>query len=939
MSNYSTLKASIDANIRKNGRQLITGPVLNAILKTVVDSLGDGYLFMGVASPSTNPGAPDQNVAYLAIEAGTYTHMGGYEVADGELSVFTYNGAWSKEILVDFYTKSETYTQAQVNQAIEAAISGKQDTISDLSEIRSGAALGATAYQKPSAGIPSTDMTQSVKNSLELANSSVQAEPIGSIIPPVNPSEFATKEEVSQLGQEVDENETEVIKRIGGEKTYQRTESYAGRQLFVDFPVKAGFTLTAKLVADGVTPSVGIRVRALRTDNQYYQLGNLTAVGGSVSLLLAKDIVSVDFYNNDAYTTQTIDIEAALVTEGEVLKEVGYQMVVPTVAENGKTVLFNEYKSEVLATTSSNYSITNSISVPAHSIIQTRAHGTNCRISQVTLNGYIPLVAGINDPDTIVGWTNNSDTPVNVAISYLTSFGLKVAIYKDVFTEILNTIPNIEDYGKLIDTTPSMNFVDGMVVFGEVKTNTFGNYQHSASPMSVKKGDVICIKEASSLYILAALYKTDASQTYAKHLLPGWESGTPETRYYIIDFDGYVGFCSGNNMTKFNFRKFSISEGVIPEIIKDKKEFIGMTATSEQTITVDSIGFCNITKSLAKRISGNGNATITFTLDKQAMGRCFSIGFRLPYAFQDVASMTLNGSNFAKSRSETRTASGKTYLLEGDHFHRCNFNVCDSKFSSFDIVVTSSEDWYFEISDGGVVNDDLPIIPIVVGYDIAYDYRATFPYNGDNISIYELHKRLNIPYYVALTGDQTVVNPEVAEAIESGLCERVFYGGGELANYWNKIDGSLSQQMILKKSAHEGMGTMYVVSQSVIDRNMCSAMINSGFDIIRHFFTSEKRKGEFGQMYGDNNVYYGGASALGNTALNRMMNYPQLWYAHGIGTPVNPDDPYAANYQDPTGANTIALFNIWKTMEARGELAVMKPSDWIAYLKQQSNSL
>ena len=56
------------------------------------------------------------------------------------------------------------------------------------------------------------------------------------------------EEEISQLGQRVDENEMEVIKRIGGEKTYQRTESYIGRIIDVAFPVKAGFTLTVKLV-------------------------------------------------------------------------------------------------------------------------------------------------------------------------------------------------------------------------------------------------------------------------------------------------------------------------------------------------------------------------------------------------------------------------------------------------------------------------------------------------------------------------------------------------------------------------------------------------------------------------------------------------------------------------------------------------------------------
>lgn len=43
---------------------------------------------------------------------------------------------------------------------------GKQDKITDLATIRSGAAKGATAYQKPSTGIPSTDLSQSVQQTL-----------------------------------------------------------------------------------------------------------------------------------------------------------------------------------------------------------------------------------------------------------------------------------------------------------------------------------------------------------------------------------------------------------------------------------------------------------------------------------------------------------------------------------------------------------------------------------------------------------------------------------------------------------------------------------------------------------------------------------------------------------------------------------------------------
>ena len=50
----------------------------------------------------------------------------------------------------------------------------KQDVISDLATIRSGAAAGATAYQKPSTGIPSSDMATGVQDALTAAGTAYQ---------------------------------------------------------------------------------------------------------------------------------------------------------------------------------------------------------------------------------------------------------------------------------------------------------------------------------------------------------------------------------------------------------------------------------------------------------------------------------------------------------------------------------------------------------------------------------------------------------------------------------------------------------------------------------------------------------------------------------------------------------------------------------------------
>ena len=54
------------------------------------------------------------------------------------------------------------------------ALAGKEDTISDLASIRSGASAGATAYQLPSAGIPKTDLASGVQDSLDAADTAYQ---------------------------------------------------------------------------------------------------------------------------------------------------------------------------------------------------------------------------------------------------------------------------------------------------------------------------------------------------------------------------------------------------------------------------------------------------------------------------------------------------------------------------------------------------------------------------------------------------------------------------------------------------------------------------------------------------------------------------------------------------------------------------------------------
>lgn len=98
MGNYKQLKAAITNVIKTNGTQSITGQVLQNTLLTMINSLGDNYQFVGVATTATNPGTPDQNVFYIAGE-GTYTNFSNLSIEPGELGVLKWNGSWSKDVL------------------------------------------------------------------------------------------------------------------------------------------------------------------------------------------------------------------------------------------------------------------------------------------------------------------------------------------------------------------------------------------------------------------------------------------------------------------------------------------------------------------------------------------------------------------------------------------------------------------------------------------------------------------------------------------------------------------------------------------------------------------------------------------------------------------------------------------------------------------------
>lgn len=117
--NYEQIKAAIRAVIKTNTDQDITGDILQQVLVSIVDAMGAGYQFMGVATPETNPGTPDAKVVYLAAAKAqtAFPNFGQIAISDG-LFVLAYASEWTAQ-------KVLAYSAIEDGNAVHYINSGK----------------------------------------------------------------------------------------------------------------------------------------------------------------------------------------------------------------------------------------------------------------------------------------------------------------------------------------------------------------------------------------------------------------------------------------------------------------------------------------------------------------------------------------------------------------------------------------------------------------------------------------------------------------------------------------------------------------------------------------------------------------------------------------------------------------------------------------------
>lgn len=127
---WSNLKKAISDVIKTNGNQEITGALLQQVLISITNSVGANATFMGVATPSTNPGLIDGPVFYIASTQGVYPNFDGFALSIPGLAIIknSNSGSWTGTViyktLQDFgssedFPVSQKFTTEQI-QAITA---------------------------------------------------------------------------------------------------------------------------------------------------------------------------------------------------------------------------------------------------------------------------------------------------------------------------------------------------------------------------------------------------------------------------------------------------------------------------------------------------------------------------------------------------------------------------------------------------------------------------------------------------------------------------------------------------------------------------------------------------------------------------------------------------------------------------------------------------
>lgn len=382
MADFSNIIQEINADINTNGSRQITGAKLNQVLRDMIAAvnaakqdpltidatptagstnpvqsggvywvlsnlIANGGLYGGVVGPSDSPTyGDDYRYCYLALQAGRYSNFNNYEVDSNALLFYWlgnnwgYISLWNTGQFINFMLglkadKVDGATQGNLAEldsegnptdsgiaagdvATTEDLADKQDVISDLATIRSGAALGATSIQSSEKGVASGVAT--LDSGGKVPQSQLPSY-VDDVLEYANLASFPATGESGKIYVALDTNKTY---RWSGSAYVEIAQGLAlGETSSTAFAGDRGKAIEDKIPSNASSSNKLATTADLPTIDNTIQQGSQNPVKGAALYQMEEQIYNTITASVDSLAEGKLDVPATAGTSGQVLTSDG----------------------------------------------------------------------------------------------------------------------------------------------------------------------------------------------------------------------------------------------------------------------------------------------------------------------------------------------------------------------------------------------------------------------------------------------------------------------------------------------------------------------------------------------------------------------------------------------------------------------------------------
>lgn len=436
----------------------------------------------------------------------------------------------------------------------------------------------------------------------------------------------------------------------------------------------------------------------------------------------------------------------------------------------------------------------------------------------------------------------------------------------------------------------------------------------------------------------------------SKEQLDNVQKSTALTHIYEVNDDEYVYKILHDGNIVFGIKLIDgkyVIDGIESNITSvESFSYSDIDLQSENANIADYNEYNNISNCRSKIITlPSGYSSITIVSNK-VINEQVSIPIKILQSEQIKISLAINAYNdegvrvfnidefkLAEETGANNSLTGYNYYILGNIWQRINLDCNGKSIKKIVIVFNCTAESKMLIGEKIVVGHELDLTPVIIIHDGA-DYRCTFKYEGETVTVWKLYKKLNIPFCVAISSGAAIC-PEVNDLIAQGLCTVIGYTGS------TKMTDNTIQERVdgVEKLINDGRckASAAVISNAILEDEHLWVLERAGVRLTRAGLSryNQSEIGLFSQ-YGNSSVIVAEGHLL--TRPSRTTEYlkvPLCLWEHGIGTKSqhDTDNGYISNETEENIQRYINTIEYLISEQKEGRVAIMNVNDFINFLK------